>query len=514
METILSGLQQALSMEALLAVFIGSVLGLIFGAIPGLTYSLVLVLLLPLTFAMPTEAGMGLLLGCYLGGMTGGSVSAILLGIPGTPSAAATVMDGYPMARRNEAGKALGTALFVSVFGGLFSLIIMVFVASYIADVALAFGPAEIFALVLFGLSTICGLSERSLTLGLVAGVLGLMLMTIGLDPLTGVQRLTFGFTDMMQGVNLVVAMIGLFAIPQLVDTFLSKDGNKVDLGKFGKVRCTLPTWQECRQNLGLVTRCSAMGTGIGAIPGAGGPIAAFLAYAHAKRFSKNPENFGKGEIAGVAAPESANNAVTGGTLIPLLSLGIPGDPATAIMLGGLLIHGLQPGPLLFQTNLDTVYAIYAMVAISYIAIFAVQLWGIRLFVKVLAVPGEYLAASILVLCAIGAFAIRNSMFDVYMMIGMGAFGYVLKRLGIPIAPVVLGMVLGEILDTNYRTALIMSNNSHATFFESWTAMILLGLTALTIITQVVKRCRNPAIPANDETTIPNAKNADGASAH
>jgi putative tricarboxylic transport membrane protein len=439
-----------------------------------------LALMLPFTFGMQTVPAIAMLLGVYVGGMTGGSVSAILLGIPGTPSAAATVFDGYPMALNGKAGTALGAAVIASTFGGLFSLVAMMLLLEQVAAIAIKFGPAEIFALVLFGLSTICGLAQESLLRGLVAGVLGLMFMIVGLDELDGVARLTFGTVQLQQGVNLLVAMIGLFAVPQVIATFL--DYGRVEQPKMPeRVRAQMPSVRELRERLWLMVRCSAIGTVIGAIPGTGGPIAAFLAYDHARRFSRRPGEFGKGELSGVVAPETANNAVTGGTMIPLLSLGIPGDPATAVILGGLLVHGLHPGPMLFRTHLETIYALYATIVLAYVVILVVQLWGIRIFVRVLAVPPHLLAVCIIVLCVLGSYAIRNSIFDVYLMAVMGLLGYVLQRLRIPVAPVVLGLVLGEILEQQYRTALILSEGDHGIFLESGVALAFFALTALTI---------------------------------
>jgi putative tricarboxylic transport membrane protein len=467
--------------------------GLIFGSIPGLTFSMALALMVPFTFGMQTTPALGLLLGVYVGGMTGGSVSAILLGIPGTPSAAATVFDGYPMAQRGHAGVALGAAVIASTFGGLFSLLVMMLLLEQVAAIAIKFGPAEIFALVLFGLSTICGMAERSMLRGLVAGTLGLMLMIIGLDELDGIARLTFGTVQMQQGVNLLVAMIGLFAVPQIISTFL--DFGRVEPVKMpADVRARLPAFGQLKQRLWLMVRCSSIGTGIGAIPGTGGPIAAFLAYDHARRFDRQPQNYGKGELSGVVAPESANNAVTGGTMIPLLSLGIPGDPATAVILGGLLIHGVYPGPMLFRTHLELIYALYISIVLAYVVILIVQLWGIRIFVKVLSVPPHVLAVCIIVLCGLGSYAIRNSIFDVYLMAVMGLIGYILQRVRIPVAPVVLGLVLGETLEKQYRTALIMTEGDYSIFYTSGVALFFFGLTAITIGLQIFSsRRRRPA---------------------
>ncbi|MBK5206458.1 MAG: tripartite tricarboxylate transporter permease [Polaromonas sp.] len=401
MDALTHALSLALDYHAVLATIAGTVVGLFFGSIPGLTFSMALALLLPFTFGMQATPAIALLIGIYVGGMTGGSVSAILLGIPGTPSAAATVFDGYPMAKNGEAGVALGAAVIASVFGGLFSLAVMMLLLEQVAAFAIKFGPVEIFALVLFGLSTICGLAERSLVRGLVAGVLGLMLMIIGLDDIDGVARLTFGTVPLQQGVNLLVAMIGLFAVPQVMTTFI--DHGRTEQPKIPtNVRATLPSLRQLKDRLWLMVRCAGIGTAIGAIPGTGGPIAAFLSYDHARRFSKRPDDFGKGELSGVVAPETANNAVTGGAMIPLLSLGIPGDPATAVILGGLMVHGLQPGPMLFRTNLSAVYALYIAIVIAYIVTLLVQIWGIRLFVRVLRVPPHLLAVCIIVMCVHG----------------------------------------------------------------------------------------------------------------
>ncbi len=474
----------ALNYHAILAVAGGTLVGLIFGAIPGLTYSMALALMLPFTFGMEPTSAIALLLGVYVGGMSGGSISAILLGIPGTPSSAATVMDGYPMALRGEASVALGAAVIAAVFGGLLSLLVMVLLLEQVAAFAIKFGPVEIFALVLFGLSTICGLAEKSMARGVVAGLLGLMLMIIGLDEIDGVARLTFDTVALQQGVNLLVAMIGLFAVPQVMTTFIDH-GHKAPAKIPGKVRTTMPSWRQLKDRLWLMLRCAVLGTGIGAIPGTGGPIAAFLAYDHARRFSKRPDDYGKGELSGVIAPEASHNAVTGGAMIPLLSLGIPGDPATAVILGGMMIHGLQPGPMLFRTHLPAIYAIYIAIVLAYLVTLVVQIWGIRVFVRVLRVPPHLLAVCIIVMCVLGSYAIRNSILDVYLMGIMGLLGYVLLRLHIPVAPVVLGLVLGGTLETQYRTALILGEGSHQGFVDSKVALFFFALIALTLGTQL-----------------------------
>jgi putative tricarboxylic transport membrane protein len=502
MDALLTAVQVALTPENLLAVSAGTIFGLIFGAIPGLTFSVALAIILPFTFALESTTAISLLISTYIGGMTGGTVSAILIGIPGTPSAAATVADGYALAKKGKASLALGLAVIVSTFGGLVSLVIMVVSVDLVARMAIRFGPAEIFALVLFGFSTICAMAERSLLKGLIAGIIGLMIMTVGYDEIGGAQRLTFGITEMLQGVNLLVAMIGLFAIPHIIIIFTNyMNGGQTTLSRTN-VSVELPRWRDLKEHFWLMVRCAGIGTGIGAIPGTGGPVAAFLAYDHAHRFSKHPEEFGKGSIEGVIAPETANNAVTGGAMIPLLSLGIPGDPATAIILSGLLIHGLVPGPMLFIQHTDQVYMIYMAFVMAYLAVTLFQLIGIRFFVQVLRIPAHLLAVSIIVMCVIGAFSIRNSAFDIYSLGVIGLFGYLLIRVNIPLTPIILGLVLGPTLEKKFRTAMILSEGDLDIFYTSPVALLFFALTLLIIGRQIRvsindRRNRNAAeIPA------------------
>lgn len=503
MDALLTAVQVALTPENLLAISAGTIFGLIFGAIPGLTFSVALAIILPFTFALETPTAISLLLSTYIGGMTGGTVSAILLGIPGTPSAAATVADGYALAKKGKASLALGLAVIVSTFGGLVSLVIMAVSVDLVARMAIRFGPAEIFALVLFGFSTICAMAEKSLLKGLIAGILGLMIMTVGYDEIGGAQRLTFGITEMLQGVNLLVAMIGLFAIPHIIIIFTNYvNGGQTTLSRTN-VSVELPRWRDLKEHFWLMVRCAGIGTGIGAIPGTGGPVASFLAYDHAHRFSKHPEEFGKGSVEGVIAPETANNAVTGGAMIPLLSLGIPGDPATAIILSGLLIHGLVPGPMLFIQHTDQIYMIYMAFVMAYLAVTLFQLIGIRFFVQVLRIPPHLLAVAIIVMCVIGAFSIRNSAFDIYTLAVIGLFGYLLIRVNIPLTPIILGLVLGPTLEKKFRTAMILSEGDLSIFYTSPVALLFFSLTLLVIARQIRvgiidRRNRNAAdIPAH-----------------
>lgn len=495
MDSFLHAFSFAFAPVPLAASVMGVIIGLVFGAIPGLTYTMALALVLPLTFGLEPMTAIALMIGTYIGGMSGGTVSAILIGVPGTPSAAATVADGYAMRLAGKASIALSLSVIVSAFGGLFSLLVMVVSVNLIAKLAIKFGPAEIFALVLFGMSTICGLAEKSLLRGLISGLIGLMVMTIGLDDISGSQRMTFGTITLQQGINPVVAMIGLFAVPHVIATIMTYVRGYQASVNAEDAKVVYPPWSMLRKNLGLMTRSAGIGTVIGAIPGTGGPIAAFLAYDHAKRFSKDKSRFGKGAEEGVIAPETANNAVTGGALIPLLSLGIPGDPATAVILSALLIHGLIPGPTLFMEHTTEVYSIYLTLLFANIVVVAVQLYGVRIFVKVLLIPPHLLAVVVLLLCVIGSYALRNSVFDVYTMILIGLIGYLLLRGRIPLTPIILGLVLGETLEKEFRTAMILSEGSYDIFYTSPAAMGFF-IAALAVVVLQLRASRNDKLAA------------------
>lgn len=499
MDAVLVAFADALSWQALFAAVVGSVVGLIFGAIPGMTYTMALAIVLPMTFGMGPTPAIAMLLSTFIGGATGGTVSAILIGVPGTPSAAATVMDGYALGKQGKASLAIGTATVVSTIGGLISLCIMLISVEGLARVALAFGPAEITALVIFGMSTICGLAERSLLRGLIAGVLGLMIMSIGQDPIDAVQRFTFGSTYMLQGVELLVAMIGLFAVPQVIEMLmLWKKGLHVDIDG-SNLKTELPTIRLLLEHRWNILRSTVIGTVVGAIPGTNGAIAAFLAYDQEKRFSKHPERLGKGDIGGVIAPETANNALTGGAMIPLLGLGIPADPAVAIILGGLMIQGIAPGPLLLSSKPEVVFSIYILFGISYILVTCILLFGLRAFVRALLIPPQIMALGILVMCVVGSFAIRNTLFDVGAMMVVGLIGYILMKVRIPVTPVVLGLILGPILERESRTAMVMSEGDLSIFYTSVPSVLFLGLAGLVIGLHAVSSWRGSQKPASQE---------------
>jgi putative tricarboxylic transport membrane protein len=474
----LSGLIQASGLIVLLSTCIGVFVGLVVGMIPGLTISIGIILILPVTFVLPADISIALLLGLYVGGMTGGSFSAILLNIPGTPSASATALDGFAMSAKGEAGRALGIAISASFVGGLFSFFCLFLIAPLLADIALEFRTEDMFSLVFFGLTIICSFAARSLIKGLLSAALGLALVTIGQDPVMGTPRFTFGQANLMAGVHFLTAMIGLFAIPQLIDNLLSTEsGKKAQL----KLTSVLPSIRDIKTIRLPVIIGSITGAFLGILPGAGGPIAAFISYDYSRKASKNPQHFGKGSPEGVAAPEAANNAVTGGALIPMMTLGIPGDPVTAILIGALTIHGLAPGPLLFLERGDFAYGLIFSFFWANIFNFIIAILGLRLLVKLLATPRVLLMPTVAVLCVIGSYALRNNFFDVYVMLFFGFVGLAMRWLQMPVVPMLLALVLGSQLEENLRVALTSSKGDISIFFTSPISVGFLCLSAISV---------------------------------
>jgi putative tricarboxylic transport membrane protein len=478
---VIDGFAQASQLSTILSVAFGCLIGLIVGMIPGLTISTGIIIVLPLTFVLEPDISIALLLGLYVSGMTGGSFSAILLNIPGTPSASATAMDGHPMAKKGDAGRALGIAIISSFFGGLASFLCLFFIAPILADVALRFKSPDLFSLVFFGLTIICSFAAKSLIKGLLSAVIGLVIVTIGQDPMMGTARFTFDQVNLISGIHFLTALIGLFAIPQLVDNLSEIIKGKSVTEAGARIKKVIPNLSDLRLMKIPVGIGSFVGSFLGILPGAGGPIAAFISYDYTKKLSKTPDEFGKGSIEGIAAPESANNAVTGGALIPMMTLGIPGDPVTAILIGALLIHGLAPGPLLFMENGDFAYGIIFSFFWANIFNIIIALIGLRFLVKVLVIPKAILMPTIAILCVIGSYALRNNFFDVYVMFGFGLLGLAMRWLDMPIVPLLLAMVLGRQLEEHLRVSLISSQNDITIFFTSPFSLFFLCLACVSI---------------------------------
>jgi len=464
----------------------GVIFGLFIGSTPGLTISLGMVLLLPLTFKLPAVTAVCLLLGLYASGMTGGSISAILLNIPGTPSASATAIDGYALTQKGKAGPALGTAVISSFFGGIFGLTCLSLASPLIAKVALRFGAPELFALVLLGLTLICSFGQVSIFKALISGVVGLIIMTVGLDPMMGTPRFTFGIVDLQAGISFLPAMIGLFAIPQIILGI--SDKIRVIPKYESKIHRVLPRIKDLAKLIKTMMIGAGIGTGIGSIPGAGGPIAVFLSYDYARKTSKNSREFGEGTLEGVAAPEAANNAVAGGALIPMLTLGIPGDPITAILLGALIIQGLIPGPMLFIQNAQFVYSVFWAFLLANIMNLCLTLSTIRLWVGVLKVPQRVLLPIILTLCVVGTFALRNTFFDTGVMLCFGLLAYAMKKYGFPVVPMLLAIILGPQLEEHLRMSLIIAQGDPMIFLKHPISLVFIIIAVGSFVSPLIKR--------------------------
>lgn len=475
MDSFLLALSNLSSGWVILSAFAGVLWGIFGGALPGISPSIAMALLLPFTVGMEATNALVLLASVYVGAEYGGSIPAILIRTPGTNSASATVIDGNEMAKRGQAGEALGISLMSGLYGGLFGLLVLVLCTESLAQVALAFTPAAYFSLGILGLSVIAGLSGGSLLRGLIAACMGLMVAFIGSDPVSGVQRFTFGSVDLLDGVKPILVMVGLFAVTEMLVQIGEPPWAR---GNTGSTRLKLPNWAMSKRLFKPQAIGAAIGTFEGVTPGAGGTVAAFMAYTEAKRWSKHPEEFGKGSPEGVAAPESANNVVTATALVPLLSLGIPGSNSAAILLGGFLIHGLQPGPMLFQKAPEVVYGLYGGLLIANIAMLLIGLVILSPCMWLVNRPKPYLIAFILALVMAGVFAIQQSLFDCGLVLLIGLLGYVMRLLKLPVLPMVLGMVLGYMVESNYRRSLLISGGDHSIFVTDTVSAILLGLSA------------------------------------
>ena len=470
---------------AIPAAFAGCAWGIIGGALPGISPSIAMALLLPFTYTMEPVTAVVMLASVYVGAEYGGSIPAILIRTPGTNAAAATVIDGFEMNRRGRGGEALGISLMSGLVGGLFGLLVLALATGPLARVALAFTAPAYFALGILGLSAIAGLSGRSLLKGAFAACLGLMIATVGTDPVSGVPRFTFDSPDLLAGIRPIIVMVGLFAVTELIAQVVEPDWAKPS---GSAARLKLPDWPMWKrlarpQGIGAV-----IGAFEGATPGAAGSVAAFLAYNEARRWSRQPEEFGKGSPEGVAAPECANNVVTGTALVPLLGLGIPGSNSAAILMGGLLLHGLTPGPMLFVKNPDVVYGLYGGLFVANIAMMILGLVILTPCLWLVSRPKHYLMAFILALVVTGVYAIEQSLFDVAIALGVGVLGYALRYFGVPQLPLVLGAVLGFMVESNYRRSLQLSGGEHLIFLQDPVSLGLLACAAALIAYSLVKR--------------------------
>ncbi|MGY4688190.1 tripartite tricarboxylate transporter permease [Salibacterium sp. K-3] len=485
MEVIVNSLIDVFTFNNILVIFLGVFAGFIFGALPGLTATMGVALMLPITYGMSPTLAMMALLGMYCGGTYGGSISAILIRTPGTPASAATVMDGYALAEKGKAAEALRMSLFASVFAGVFSGLALLLIAPQLSKFALEFGPAEFFALAVFGLTMIASISSENLRKGVIMGIFGMFVSTIGIDPIGGLSRFSFGNDELIGGINLIPALIGLFAISEIINK--SQTAHIRSNEEVSNVKKAASSIRSFFKHFKTILKSSAIGTFIGSIPGTGPAIASFLSYNEAKRSSKNKDEFGKGSMDGIAAAEAGNNGVTGATLIPLLTLGIPGDTVTAVMLGALMMQGLAPGPQLFQTSADMMYTImFGLILVNIMMLFQ-GFFAVKFFAKIKNIPVNMLLPSLLILCFIGSFAVNNTVFDAKVMLVFGLIGFIAPKFGFPVTPMLLGIVLGPIAETSFRQALSVSRGDWMIFVTEPISLVFLLLSFISILLPVIR---------------------------
>ncbi|MDY6916278.1 MAG: tripartite tricarboxylate transporter permease [Candidatus Cloacimonadota bacterium] len=468
------GFSSLLGWQPLLFIVLGVIMGILAGAMPGLSPSMGVALLVPFTYAMSPTLAMILLISIYISANYGGSITAVTINAPGTPSAVVTSFDGYELTKQNKPGMGLGVSLVSSTIGGFVGTIILILFSVQLAKIAVKFHPAEYFALAVFGLTTVATLGGRNWLKAFIAAVFGLLINTIGIDPISGVSRFTFDSMHLYDGFSLIPVLIGLFALSEVFKQ-IEEQNFKSKKIKIEKTRW--PTFLEYWKLKVTILRSSILGTIIGIFPGAGATIASFISYDVSKRTSKEPEKYGKGSLEGVASAEAANSSSVGGALVPLLTLGIPGSASTAVLIGALMIHDLTPGPQLFNNNPEIIYGIFASLLLANLTLLILGLFGSKLWVKVTAVPKKILYPMIFTVSIIGSFAVRYSFFDIISCLGFGIFGWILRRNKYPVAPIVLGIVLGNIAETNFRRAVMMGG--YHIFFTRPISLILLLLAII-----------------------------------
>ena len=483
---IVAGLSASLQPEVLLFLLTGVGLGAVFGALPGLTATMGVAILTPLTFWVSAEQGLAMLMGIYCGAIPAGGIPAVLVNVPGTPASIATTWDGYPLAQQGKAGLALGVNALASAAGQLISALFLAVAAFPIASFALTFGPPEYFGLALFGISLMAGVSRGNTTKGLLAGALGLALATVGLDPMTAYPRYTFGLSEFLDGISFVPVMIGLFGLSEVL-VQISECGQKAERppGGIGKV---LPSTIEARQMVGPTLTGASIGTLVGAIPAAGGDIGSVIAWEQVRKVSPDKEQFGKGSLAGLSASCSACNGAIGGAMPTMLTLGIPGDAVSAILIGALLIHGIQPGPLLFSNRADFVFAIVFLMVFASLLMMLVGLLGARPLSGILRIPPPWLWAGIALLGTVGSYALNNAVVDVWAMYCAGVLGFLFRKADIPLGPLVLGMILGPMMEANLRRALILSRGDWAAILARPLVLLFLAATVISLALPLLRR--------------------------
>lgn len=483
---LIQGLSTALLLGNLFYLVLGVTGGIVIGALPGLTATMGVAILLPFTFGMDAVTGLIMLVGIYIGAIYGGSISAILLNTPGTPASAATCFDGYALVKKGYPTKALSASTIASALGGLISCLALVTISPVLAKFALRFSAPEYFALALFGLTIIASISAENFLKGIIAGMIGLLISCFGMDAITSYPRFTFGVVDLLNGFSVIPVLIGLFAVSEVfnqIETLVGEKEIKTDI----VMDKNYMNWKEIKHCLPTIIKSGVIGTFIGSIPGAGADIAAFVCYNEAKRSNKN-EKFGEGSLVGISAPESGNNGVTGGALVPLLTLGVPGDAVAAVLLGALIIQGLTPGPLLFEQNPEIVYGLFSSMIIGNILLLFIGLAGIKFYSRIVEIPKTLMIPAILILSTIGSYSMNNSLFDVGVTFVFGIIGYIMSKIKMPSSPIVLAVILGPMLETNLRKAVLMYEGSYSFLYTRPITVVFLILTVLSMISALKKK--------------------------
>lgn len=477
----------------ILLTFVGVAVGIVFGALPGLSATMAIALFLPVTYAMESGDAMTLLMALFIGAISGGLISAILLHIPGTPSSVATCFDGHPMVKKGQAAKALGIGVVFSFIGTVFSTVLLMFISPWLASVAINFGNYEFFAIAIFSLTMIATLSSGNMVKGIMAGVIGFMFSTVGTDSVEATARFTFGQSALRGGFDMLAVMVGLFAVGEIISAAQTSHNPKEELMAQPSMKGVKGfgfTMKEFFSQWFNALRSAVIGMGIGILPGIGGGTSNVMAYTVAKNYDKHPEEFGTGRIDGLVASETANNATIGGAMVPLLTLGIPGDTTTAMLLGALTLHGLTPGPLLFQNQGSIVYGIFAAMLISSVVMLFMEFFGLRVFVKLLSIPKYILLPCVFVLCTIGAYALQNNMNQVFACIIFGVIGFAFKKFDVPTTPFILGFILGPLAEVNLRRGLMRSQGNFMPFLTSPISAVFLAVALLVIVMAVLKPIR------------------------
>ena len=487
------GLSSVFTPLCLLCILGGVFIGIIFGAVPGLSATMALALFLPVTYSMDSVSAVVLLTSLYIGGISGGLISAILTGIPGTPSSVATCFDGWPMTQKGQGVKALGVGVVASFGGSIFSTIILIFAAPTLAAIAIHFGNYEYFAIALVSLSMMCGLSGENIWKGLLSGLSGCMFATVGMDAIGAVRRYTFGSKMIQNGFDTLPVLIGLFAVAEIVSRVGTARAAKKEQGIDVDMRNIRGFGFSVKEAVGQIKNfllCSGIGTAIGILPGIGGGAANVMAYTVSQQTSKHPEKYGTGIIDGVAATESSNNAAVGGALVPLLALGIPGDTVTAMLLGGLTLHGISAGPLMFTEHTDVVYSIFITMLIGSCVMLVMEFYGLRIFAKLLSIPKYYLLPAIFLCCVIGAYGTRHNMFDVWSVIVFGLIGFIFTKLKVPTAPFILGFIIGPLAENNLRRGLMFAQGDFGKFFTRPIACVFFAGALISFVFGIYKSVR------------------------